>query len=203
MKSHYVYAVIGSGKQGTAEGYDLAKFGYASKVIMIDRDPQLAEQAAQRINSLIGKKTAEFNSLDANDEKALTEFLKNHKVNVCCGAAHYGLNLSLTRASISAGDSPDEEVISIDCSFPVALSLADTLTMPLASMSNETSIWGRPLGAGAMPVRSNRPSNLLSDAISRSPGAHGWSPPTGCPQPLKRLHFSGQGWWYFFQSAGS
>ena len=39
----------------------------------------------------------------------------------------------------------------ICCSLPVALSLAVTLTMPLASMSKVTSICGTPRGAGGMP----------------------------------------------------
>jgi hypothetical protein len=41
--------------------------------------------------------------------------------------------------------------------------------MPLASMSKVTSIWGMPRGAGAMPVRLKRPSELLRSAISDSP----------------------------------
>ncbi len=57
----------------------------------------------------------------------------------------------------------------ICCSLLVALSLAVTLTMPLASMSKVTSICGTPRGAGGMPCRSKRPSDLLSAAISRSP----------------------------------
>src|SRR6266404_4958893 len=57
----------------------------------------------------------------------------------------------------------------ICCSLPVALSLADTLTMPFASMSKVTSICGIPRGDGGMPIRSNWPSILLSAAISRSP----------------------------------
>ena len=43
----------------------------------------------------------------------------------------------------------------IFCSAPVPRSFAETLTMPLASMSNVTSTCGTPRGAGAMPVRSN------------------------------------------------
>ena len=39
------------------------------------------------------------------------------------------------------------------CSLPVALSLALTLRMPLASMSKVTSICGTPRGAGGMPGR--------------------------------------------------
>ncbi len=55
------------------------------------------------------------------------------------------------------------------CTLLVALSLADTLTMPLASMSKVTSIWGTPRGAGGMPSRPNLPSIRLSPAIGRSP----------------------------------
>jgi len=52
---------------------------------------------------------------------------------------------------------------------PVALSLAVTCRMPLASMSKVTSIWGMPRGAGGMPSRLNLPSDLLSAAMGRSP----------------------------------
>src|SRR5437667_165003 len=54
-------------------------------------------------------------------------------------------------------------------SLLVALSFAVTFKMPLASMSNTTSICGMPRGAGMMPWRWNRPRLLLSEAISRSP----------------------------------
>ena len=53
--------------------------------------------------------------------------------------------------------------------LPVALSLAVTFTMPLASMSKVTSICGTPRRAAGMPVRLNLPRDLLSAAISRSP----------------------------------
>lgn len=57
----------------------------------------------------------------------------------------------------------------IEWSLFVALSLADTWTIPLASISNVTSIYGTPLGAGGIPDKSNYPNNLLSAAISLSP----------------------------------
>ena len=41
--------------------------------------------------------------------------------------------------------------------------------MPLASMSNVTSIWGMPIGAGGRPVRRNLPRLLLSGRHRRSP----------------------------------
>ena len=70
---------------------------------------------------------------------------------------------------ISSSESPEPDLISIFCSLPVPRSLAETLRMPLASMSNATSICGMPRGAGGMPVSWNLPSDLLYWAISRSP----------------------------------
>ena len=57
----------------------------------------------------------------------------------------------------------------ICCSLPVPWSFAETLMMPLASMSNVTSICGTPRGAGGMPTSWNLPSVLLNAAISGSP----------------------------------
>mmetsp|Transcript_21935 Transcript_21935/g.65773 ORF Transcript_21935/g.65773 Transcript_21935/m.65773 type:complete len:406 (+) Transcript_21935:187-1404(+) len=76
---------------------------------------------------------------------------------------------SRTIFSISSSERPPDDRMTTDCSLPVALSLAETLRMPSASISNETSICGVPRGAGGMPTRSNWPSCLLSAAISRSP----------------------------------
>src|SRR6478735_9538334 len=58
---------------------------------------------------------------------------------------------SLTMRSISSLDRAEPPVIVIFCSLPVPWSLAETLTMPLASMSKVTSIFGTPRGAGAIP----------------------------------------------------
>ncbi|ETE67606.1 hypothetical protein L345_06605, partial [Ophiophagus hannah] len=65
--------------------------------------------------------------------------------------------------------SPLSLVMVILFSLPVLLSTADTLRIPLASMSKVTSIWGTPRGAGGMPVNSNLPSKLLSLVMARSP----------------------------------
>ena len=53
--------------------------------------------------------------------------------------------------------------------LPVLLSLAETLRIPLASISKVTSIYGCPLGAIGIPESSKSPSFLLSAAISLSP----------------------------------
>src|ERR1700722_10527995 len=76
---------------------------------------------------------------------------------------------SFTIRLMSASLKPPDAWMRICCSLLVALSLAVTLTMPLASMSNVTSICGTPRGAPGIPTRSNWPSALLSAAISRSP----------------------------------
>ncbi len=70
---------------------------------------------------------------------------------------------------MSSSLKPDELVIRMDCSFPVALSFADTCRIPFASMSKLTSICGIPRGAGGIPTRSNWPRSLLSFAMGRSP----------------------------------
>ncbi len=64
---------------------------------------------------------------------------------------------------------PLDAVMVIFCSLPVPRSLAETWTMPLASMSKATSTCGTPRGAEGMPTRWNLPSVRLSRAIGRSP----------------------------------
>lgn len=98
-----VFAVIGSGKQGTAQGYDLARFGLADSIVMADRDFEVARSAANRINRLVDQKVCEPVKIDGSNENEIAAMLKHHKVTTCCGAAHYALNLPLTLASIVAG----------------------------------------------------------------------------------------------------
>mmetsp|Transcript_3235 Transcript_3235/g.3988 ORF Transcript_3235/g.3988 Transcript_3235/m.3988 type:complete len:243 (+) Transcript_3235:69-797(+) len=77
---------------------------------------------------------------------------------------------SFTMRSISSLDRRARSfVIVMLFFFPAALSSAVTFRMPLASMSNVTSICGTPRGAGGMPERSNVPSLWLSLVIARSP----------------------------------
>ena len=76
---------------------------------------------------------------------------------------------SVTIFSISSSDSPPEAWIVIDCSLSVALSFAETFSIPLASISNETSIWGIPLGAAGIPSKLNNPNCLFSLACFLSP----------------------------------
>ncbi len=71
--------------------------------------------------------------------------------------------------SMSSFPSAVPPVIVMACSLPVPRSFALTCTMPLASMSNVTSICGRPRGAGGIPTSWNVPSILFRYAMSLSP----------------------------------
>ena len=65
----------------------------------------------------------------------------------------------MTMRSISSADRrPFSAVMVIFSDLPVPLSSAATCRMPLASISNVTSICGTPRGAGGMPVSSNLPA---------------------------------------------
>ncbi len=76
---------------------------------------------------------------------------------------------SFTALSISSSDIFEPAVIVICCSLPVPRSLAETFTIPFASISNVTSICGTPRLAGGMPSSLNCTSDLLSFANLRSP----------------------------------
>ena len=71
--------------------------------------------------------------------------------------------------SISSFESFVDDSMVIFASFCVPRSFAVTLIIPLASMSNFTSICGTPRGAGGSSVRLKLPSETLSDAMGRSP----------------------------------
>jgi len=77
---------------------------------------------------------------------------------------------SLTNFSISSFDNlPLSFVIVILFDFPVDLSAAVTFKIPFASISNVTSIYGTPLGAGGIPSKLNFPNKWLSFVIGLSP----------------------------------
>mmetsp|Transcript_28988 Transcript_28988/g.35231 ORF Transcript_28988/g.35231 Transcript_28988/m.35231 type:complete len:299 (+) Transcript_28988:550-1446(+) len=76
---------------------------------------------------------------------------------------------SSTILSTSSEDRVDAPVILMSCCLPVPLSVAVTDRIPLASMSNFTSICGTPRAAGGIPSRRKLPRDLLSLTNSRSP----------------------------------
>ena len=97
----YNYMILGSGRQGTAAAYDLAKFGDAEKIILADFKEDVATQSAQRINRLIGREVAQGIFLNVSDQAALLSHLKG--IDVALSAVTYYHNLAISRACIEAG----------------------------------------------------------------------------------------------------
>jgi lysine 6-dehydrogenase len=94
------YAVIGSGMQGTAAAYDLARFGNADEVRLLDVDRGRADAAAARVNQLVGKPVAKAGVVDATDSTSASQVLEG--MNACLSAVPYFLNEMLARAAVAA-----------------------------------------------------------------------------------------------------
>jgi len=96
----YVYAVLGSGRQGTAAAYDMARFGEAKRVLLADLDQGAAERSAARVNRLIGREIAHAARVDVRNPRELEAFLTD--VDAFVSAVPYWLNLGITAAAIRA-----------------------------------------------------------------------------------------------------
>jgi len=96
----YTYAVLGAGRQGVAAAHDMARWGGARRVILADRDLEVARRAAERVSALVPESTIEPAQVDVTDLKAVEELLTG--VDGCLSAVPYVYNLGITRAAISA-----------------------------------------------------------------------------------------------------
>lgn len=99
----YQYVVLGAGRQGTACAYDLVRFGEASRVLLADRMLVVAQEAAARVNGLLGSARAHAAQVDVADGEALRAVLLG--ADVVVSAVPYTHNLEITRAAVqvSAG----------------------------------------------------------------------------------------------------
>jgi len=95
------YAIIGSGRQGTAAAHDLAAFGDAEEIRLLDSDAEAASAAAARINRLAGRSVATPYATDVRDSTALTRALGG--IDAALSAVPYFLNLGAAKAAIAAG----------------------------------------------------------------------------------------------------
>ncbi len=80
----YTYAILGSGMQGTASAYDLARFGNADRILMGDVSLAQAETNAHRVNCLVGEAICEAFQVDALKEHDLAKFLEPVDVVLSC-----------------------------------------------------------------------------------------------------------------------
>lgn len=96
----YRYAIIGSGMQGTAAAYDLAQYGEADEVRLLDVDVRRARSAADRVNRLVGRELAKAGVVDATDKTSASQVLEG--MHACLSAVPYFFNVNLARAAIQA-----------------------------------------------------------------------------------------------------
>jgi lysine 6-dehydrogenase len=94
------YLVLGSGRQGVAAAYDLAKFGDAEEVVLADIDLRAASVGAERANDLVGRTVARAVRADASDSDHLAPLLEG--IASVVSGVHYPFNPGLTDAAIDA-----------------------------------------------------------------------------------------------------
>ena len=97
----YRYVVLGAGIQGSAIAYDMAKFGEAEQVLLLDVNADQAAHAARHINDLLGYNRVQAGSVDVRDREQLMQVL--HGAHSCLSAVPYHFNAALAEAAVSAG----------------------------------------------------------------------------------------------------
>lgn len=95
---NYKYAVLGAGRQGVAAAYDLAKFGEAKQVVLLDNKLTTARAGANRINKLLQGNIVKAIRVDANNINRLKPILQG--VNSFISALPFAYNVALTKLAI-------------------------------------------------------------------------------------------------------
>lgn len=94
------YAILGSGMQGTAAAYDLARFASPSRILMGDISLEQAQKSASRVNKLVGREICEPFSVDCLDPVALSAFLQ--PVDVLVSAVPYHFQPQIVPVAIAS-----------------------------------------------------------------------------------------------------
>jgi lysine 6-dehydrogenase len=96
------YAVIGSGRQGTAAAYDLARFGDAEHILLADQSLSQAERASARVNQLIGQQITSPAQVNVEDEDSVERLLRDLGIEAFISGVPYFFNLKLAQVAIRA-----------------------------------------------------------------------------------------------------
>src|SRR2546428_6227128 len=99
----YRYAVLGSGRQGTAAAYDFAVHGDADALVLADMNLSAAKAAAKRVNDLAGTTVATAAKADVMKSDSVLHILKGADV-LLSGVPYYH-NLALAKLAVKAGTS--------------------------------------------------------------------------------------------------
>lgn len=95
------YVVVGSGMQGTAAAYDLARYGDANRIVLTDIDPVRAKGRAERVNRLVGHPICEGIALDATNVDTVAEVVRGSDVVLSC--VPYKLHSKVEEGAFKAG----------------------------------------------------------------------------------------------------
>lgn len=80
----HTYAILGSGMQGTAAAYDLARFSKADRILVADVSLDQARRSADRVNRLVGRTACTACQVDALNPASLGAFLEPVDVLLSC-----------------------------------------------------------------------------------------------------------------------
>ncbi|MBI5706011.1 MAG: saccharopine dehydrogenase NADP-binding domain-containing protein [Armatimonadetes bacterium] len=94
------YAILGSGMQGTALAYDLAKHASPAKIHMGDMCIEQAKKAAWRVNDLVGSAVCEPAQVNALDPTNLHKFLEG--VDVLASCVPYWMHPKIAKVAIES-----------------------------------------------------------------------------------------------------
>lgn len=101
MNEGTTYVVLGAGRQGTAAAYDMAHWGGAGRVILADRDLEVARRSAERVNTLLERPVAESARVDVQDRASLESVLDGAQA--CLSAVPYIYNYEISLAALGCG----------------------------------------------------------------------------------------------------
>ncbi|MGB9593823.1 MAG: saccharopine dehydrogenase NADP-binding domain-containing protein, partial [Anaerolineae bacterium] len=87
--------------QGVAAAYDLARFGDAEQVLLVDARAEAAEAGANRVNRLVGRDMAVGVQGDVAQPERLGRLMSG--VDAAISAVPYRYNVGLTRLAIREG----------------------------------------------------------------------------------------------------
>jgi lysine 6-dehydrogenase len=172
------YVVLGAGRQGVAAAYDLAVFGQADSLVLLDIDPAVAQAGADKLNSLLGKPIAAALRADAGDVATVAPHLDG--ATGLISSVHYVFNLEMTRLAIAkkvhmtdfggntdvvrrqlalGGEAAAAGVTIVpDCGMGPGLNISlGTYVMELVEKPEEVLIWD-----GGLPQDPQEPWNYVS-----------------------------------------
>ncbi|MBX3113981.1 MAG: saccharopine dehydrogenase NADP-binding domain-containing protein [Fimbriimonadaceae bacterium] len=92
------FAILGSGMQGTAAAYDIAKFADDPQVLMGDMSLEQATKSANRVNQLVGKEICIPRQVDAMNEESLSAFL--HEADIVISCVPYWMHPHIAKVAI-------------------------------------------------------------------------------------------------------